>query len=102
MQFEATQLPEVILIKPRVFGDARGFFFETWQARAFDAAGIDARFVQGQPQPFDPAYAARLHFQIEQPQGKLVRVARGAVFDVCRGYSPQLAALWQVDRRHVE
>ena len=82
MEFEPTRLPEVVLIKPRVFGDARGFFFETWQAQEFGAEGISMPFVQD-----NHSHSARhtlrgLHFQIEQPQGKLVRVARGEVFDV--------------------
>jgi dTDP-4-dehydrorhamnose 3,5-epimerase len=82
MQFEPTRLPEVVLIKPRVFGDARGFFFETWQAREFQSAGIGAPFVQDN-HSHSTRYTLRgLHFQIEQPQGKLVRVARGEVFDV--------------------
>lgn len=81
-EFEPTRLPEVLLVKPRVFGDARGFFFETWQQQRFAAAGIDAQFVQD-----NHSHSARhtlrgLHFQIQQPQGKLVRVSRGAVFDV--------------------
>ena len=101
MEFEPTRLPEVVLIKPRVFGDARGFFFETWQQQKFAAAGIDARFVQD-----NHSHSARhtlrgLHFQIQQPQGKLVRVTprRGVR---CRGRHPaQLAALWAVGRRQL-
>lgn len=82
MEFESTRLPEVVLIKPRVFGDARGFFFETWHAQEFSAAGIVMSFVQD-----NHSHSARhtlrgLHFQSEQPQGKLVRVTRGEVFDV--------------------
>jgi dTDP-4-dehydrorhamnose 3,5-epimerase len=82
MEFEPTRLPEVLLVKPRVFGDARGFFFETWQEQKFAAAGIAMRFVQDN-HSHSTRYTLRgLHFQIPQPQGKLVRVARGEVFDV--------------------
>jgi dTDP-4-dehydrorhamnose 3,5-epimerase len=82
MEFEPTRLPEVVLIKPRMFGDARGFFFETWQAREFDAAGISAQFVQDNHSHSTLHTLRGLHFQIEQSQGKLVRAARGEVFDV--------------------
>jgi dTDP-4-dehydrorhamnose 3,5-epimerase len=82
MEFEPTRLPEVILIKPRVFGDARGFFFETWQEREFAAAGIAMPFVQDNHSHSGRHTLRGLHFQIEQPQGKLVRVTRGEVFDV--------------------
>ena len=82
MEFEPTRLPEIVLIKPRVFGDARGFFFETWQEQKFAAAGIAMRFVRDN-HSHSTRYTLRgLHFQIQQPQGKLVRVARGEVFDV--------------------
>lgn len=82
MELVPTRFPEVVVIKPRVFGDSRGYFLETWQATKFAAAGIGTQFVQD-----NHSHSARwtlrgLHYQIEQPQGKLVRVARGAVFDV--------------------
>ena len=82
MKFEPTRLPEVILIQPQVFGDARGFFFETWQKQKFAAAGIDATFVQDNHSHSTLHTLRGLHFQIRQPQGKLVRVSRGEVFDV--------------------
>jgi dTDP-4-dehydrorhamnose 3,5-epimerase len=82
MLFEPTQLPEVVLIKPRVFGDARGYFFETWQAREFAAAGINTAFVQDNHSHSTRHTLRGLHFQIEAAQGKLVRVTRGEVFDV--------------------
>jgi dTDP-4-dehydrorhamnose 3,5-epimerase len=82
MEFEPTRLPEVVLIKPRVFGDARGFFFESWQEQKFAAAGVAMPFVQDN-HSHSTRYSLRgLHFQVEQPQGKLVRVTRGKVFDV--------------------
>jgi dTDP-4-dehydrorhamnose 3,5-epimerase len=82
MELEPTRLPEVVLIRPRVFGDSRGFLFETWQQQSFAAAGLDLRFVQD-----NHSYSTRhtlrgLHYQIQQPQGKLVRVSRGEAFDV--------------------
>lgn len=82
MEFESTRLPEVLLIKPRIFGDARGYFFETWQETRFKAAGLDARFVQDNHSHSAQHTLRGLHFQIQQPQGKLVRVVRGEVFDV--------------------
>jgi dTDP-4-dehydrorhamnose 3,5-epimerase len=82
MQFEPTGLPEVVLITPRLFPDARGFFFEGWQQRRFAAAGIDVRFVQDNHSHSVRHTLRGLHFQIQQPQGKLVYVVRGEVFDV--------------------
>jgi dTDP-4-dehydrorhamnose 3,5-epimerase len=77
-----TALPEVIVIKPRVFGDARGFFLETWNARAFGQAGIDATFVQDNHSRSAKGVLRGIHYQVRQTQGKLVRVVQGAVFDV--------------------
>jgi len=77
-----TALPGVMLIEPRVFGDDRGFFLESWNAQAFAAAGIDAPFVQDNHSRSAKGVLRGLHYQIEAPQGKLVRVTAGAVFDV--------------------
>ncbi len=82
MEFIPTKLPEVMIIKPRVFGDARGFFLETCHDQKFAEAGIKARFVQDNHSHSAQHTLRDLHFQIEHPQGKLVRVTRGAVFDV--------------------
>ena len=82
MQFLPTALPGVVLIKPRVFEDARGFFFESWQQPKFAAAGIEATFVQDNHSHSVRHTLRGLHFQIQQPQGKLVRVTRGEAFDV--------------------
>lgn len=82
MEFQPTRLPEVVLIKPRVFGDARGYFFETWQREKFAAGGMAADFVQDNHSHSTRFTLRGLHYQIEQPQGKLVRVSRGEVFDV--------------------
>lgn len=82
MQFEPTILPEVVLIKPRVFGDERGFFFETWHEQKFAEAGIHAKFVQDNHSHSTRHILRGLHYQIHQPQGKLIRVTSGEVFDV--------------------
>ena len=77
-----TTLPGVKLIEPKVFGDDRGFFLESWNARAFAEAGIDERFVQDNHSRSARNVLRGLHYQIVEPQGKLVRVVDGAVFDV--------------------
>ena len=82
MEFIPTRIPDVILVKPRVFGDARGFFMETWQERKFREAGIADHFVQDNHSRSEQGILRGLHYQIRQPQGKLVRVTAGAVFDV--------------------
>jgi dTDP-4-dehydrorhamnose 3,5-epimerase len=82
MKITPTRLPEVLLIEPKVFGDARGFFFESWNERAFEAAGIRAHFVQDNHSRSGRGVLRGLHYQIRQPQGKLVRVVSGEVFDV--------------------
>ncbi len=82
MEFEPTRLPEVVLIRPRVHGDARGYFLETWHEDKFAAGGIPAHFVQDNHSHSVRSTLRGLHYQIEQAQGKLVRVARGRVFDV--------------------
>ena len=82
MKMEALAIPEVLLITPRVFGDARGFFMESWNRRAFAEAGLDLDFVQDNHSRSQQGVLRGLHYQIRQPQGKLVRVVAGAVFDV--------------------
>ena len=77
-----TALPEVKIIEPKVFGDERGFFMETHNAAAFAAAGLDLHFVQDNHSRSTRGVLRGLHYQLSQPQGKLVRVAAGAVFDV--------------------
>ena len=76
-------IPDVVLIEPKVFGDDRGFFMESFNQRAFNAAtGTDHRFVQDNHSRSGRGVLRGLHYQIRQPQGKLVRVTSGAVFDV--------------------
>ena len=78
-----TSIPEVLVLEPKVFGDARGFFYESFNRRAFrDATGIDADFVQDNHSRSTRGVLRGLHYQLRQPQGKLVRVVRGSVFDV--------------------
>ena len=75
-------LPEVLLIEPRVFGDDRGFFYESWNRRAFREAGLDVEFVQDNHSRSRRGVLRGLHYQIEHAQGKLVRATLGEVFDV--------------------
>ena len=78
-----TAIPEVVLIEPKVFGDARGFFFESFNQKAFnEATGTHHPFVQDNHSRSAQGVLRGLHYQIQQPQGKLVRVVRGAVIDV--------------------
>ena len=82
MEVVATQHPEVVLLRPKVFGDARGFFFESYNRKVFAELGIAAGFVQDNHSRSTRGVLRGLHYQISQPQGKLVRVAAGEVFDV--------------------
>jgi dTDP-4-dehydrorhamnose 3,5-epimerase len=77
-----TKIPDVKLIEPDIFGDDRGFFMETWHREKFDEAGIDVDFVQDNQSRSNQGTLRGLHYQIKQPQGKLVRVTMGEVFDV--------------------
>jgi len=77
-----TDLPGVLLLEPKAFGDARGFFLESWQAERYTAAGMPERFVQDNQSRSRRGVLRGLHYQLLQPQGKLVWVTRGAVFDV--------------------
>ena len=82
MEFEPTSIPDVVLIRPRVFGDERGHFFECWQERRFAAAGLEVCFRQDN-ESFSRRHVLRgIHYQLRRPQGKLVRVVSGAVLDV--------------------
>jgi dTDP-4-dehydrorhamnose 3,5-epimerase len=82
MEFEPTAIPDVVLVRPRVFGDARGHFFESWEERKFAAAGLELRFCQDN-QNLSARHVLRgIHYQLRRPQGKLVRAVTGSVFDV--------------------
>ncbi len=83
MKATPTSIPSVLIIEPRVFGDTRGFFFESFNQRAFNqATGLDVNFVQDNHSRSSKGVLRGLHYQIQQPQGKLVRVVHGSVFDV--------------------
>lgn len=82
MKFTSTEIPDVVLIEPDVYGDERGFFMETYHRDKFIEAGITADFVQDNHSKSKRGILRGLHYQIEQPQGKLVRVVAGEVFDV--------------------
>jgi dTDP-4-dehydrorhamnose 3,5-epimerase len=107
MKFVETSLPGVIRIEPTVHGDERGYFMETWQARRFAEAGIDDAFVQDNSSHSSKGTLRGLHYQIEQAQGKLVRVVQGEVFDVAvdlRKSSPQfgqwVGAILSAENKH--
>jgi dTDP-4-dehydrorhamnose 3,5-epimerase len=93
MKFVATPLQDVYVLEPKVFGDSRGFFMETWNRETFRAAGFDLQFVQDNHSRSARGILRGLHFQTEHTQGKLVRVTAGEVFDVAvdlRRSSPTL------------
>jgi dTDP-4-dehydrorhamnose 3,5-epimerase len=82
MQARQTEIPDVWIIEPRVFGDSRGFFFESWNRRAFANLGLDVEFVQDNHSRSEKNVLRGLHYQVRNAQGKLVRVIAGEVFDV--------------------
>ena len=82
MEFIPTQIPDVILVCPRLFPDSRGFFLESYQKERFSAAGIQADFVQDNHSASVKGVLRGLHYQIHQAQGKLIRVVVGEIFDV--------------------
>ncbi|TFH33213.1 MAG: dTDP-4-dehydrorhamnose 3,5-epimerase, partial [Anaerolineales bacterium] len=82
MEIRSTAIPDIRLITPQIFTDERGFFMETYQLKAFEAAGIPTDFVQDNHSGSQQGVLRGLHYQIQQPQGKLVRVVTGEVFDV--------------------
>ncbi len=93
MNILSTSIPDVLIVEPRVFGDDRGFFFESFNQQRFnDSLGREVRFVQDNHSRSAQGVLRGLHYQIEQPQGKLVRAIAGAIFDVAvdiRKSSPQ-------------
>jgi dTDP-4-dehydrorhamnose 3,5-epimerase len=99
MQFEATPLAGVFLLTPKVFGDERGFFMESWNAELFRDAGFDLQFVQDNHSRSAQGILRGLHYQTKHTQGKLVRVTAGSVFDVAvdmRRDSPTLGHCYGV------
>lgn len=89
MKVTETRLPGVLIIEPKVFGDQRGFFLETFQAERYREAGIDLPFVQDNHSRSQRGVLRGLHFQRTRPQGKLVSVSRGAVYDVAVDINPE-------------
>lgn len=107
MEFQRMEIPDVVLVRPQVFGDARGYFFESWEARKFAAAGLDIHFVQDNYSRSIQGTLRGLHYQLQQPQGKLVRVTSGEVYDVAvdiRRSSPTfgryVATVLSADNKH--
>ncbi|MDB5945744.1 MAG: dTDP-4-dehydrorhamnose 3,5-epimerase, partial [Ramlibacter sp.] len=83
MKVIATAIPDVLIIEPKVFGDPRGFFFESFNQRQFsEATGLAPVFVQDNHSRSAKGVLRGLHYQVRQPQGKLVRVVRGSAYDV--------------------
>jgi len=100
MEVVATPLAGVILIKPQIWGDSRGYFVETWQYERYAAVGIDLPFVQDNHSMSTCGILRGLHFQKNRPQGKLVTVSLGRVFDVAvdiRPHSPTLGQWYGVE-----
>jgi dTDP-4-dehydrorhamnose 3,5-epimerase len=82
MRIIGTDIPDVKILEPKVLGDHRGFFIETWNAKTFAELGLDMTFVQDNHSRSSRGVLRGLHYQLQQPQGKLVRVVAGSVFDV--------------------
>lgn len=82
MNLVKTAIPDVVLLEPKVFGDERGFFYESWNARTLKNLGIEASFVQDNHSKSQRGVLRGLHYQLQQAQGKLVRVVAGEVYDV--------------------
>ena len=92
MQKIATAIPDVWIIEPKVFGDSRGFFFESYNRRTLTELGLAAEFVQDNHSRSAKGVLRGLHYQLNRPQGKLVRVVRGSVFDVAVDIRPDSPA----------
>jgi dTDP-4-dehydrorhamnose 3,5-epimerase len=100
LKVTAASLPDVKVIEPTVFGDERGFFLESWNARAFAETGLDADFVQDNHSRSAKRVLRGLHYQLAQPQGKLVRVISGRAWDVVvdiRRSSPQFGQWFGIE-----
>lgn len=95
MKITTTALPGVLIIEPKAFGDARGFFLETFQSKRYASAGITLPFVQDNHSRSQRGVLRGLHFQRTRPQGKLISVSRGSVFDVTVDINPLSATFGQ-------
>ena len=106
MEFLPTEIPDVVLVRPRLHRDGRGLFLESWSSRVFAAAGIEAEFVQDNHSRSTRGSLRGLHYQNPQAQGKLVRVVSGRIFDVAvdlRQSSPTFGrwvGVWLSDEDH--
>jgi dTDP-4-dehydrorhamnose 3,5-epimerase len=107
MRFLPLEIPDVLLIEPKVSEDARGFFLESYQKRKFAAAGLHAEFVQDNHSASKQGVLRGLHYQIHQPQGKLIRVLAGRIFDAAidlrrasSTFGRSVTAVLSVDNKH--
>jgi dTDP-4-dehydrorhamnose 3,5-epimerase len=108
MKVIPTSIPEMVLLEPKVFGDERGFFLETYSEKALAEIGLQLRFVQDNQSYSKPNVLRGLHYQIQHPQGKLIRVVAGEIFDVgvdLRKNSPTFGkwhgALLSAENKHI-
>jgi dTDP-4-dehydrorhamnose 3,5-epimerase len=108
MKVIPTSIPDIILVEPKVFGDERGFFLETYSEKALAEIGLQLRFVQDNQSYSKPNVLRGLHYQIQHPQGKLIRVVAGEIFDVgvdLRKKSPTFGkwhgALLSAENKHI-
>ena len=102
MKVVPTSIPDVTLVEPEVFGDERGFFFESWNARTFAEAGIPETFVQDNHSRSQRNVLRGLHYQITHPQGKLVRVIEGEIFSDLAVGPPDLNRLLNAEDRSAD
>ena len=102
MKVIETSLPGCVVIEPAVFGDARGMFFETWNAERFAAHGLPTRFVQSNVSTSVKGVLRGLHYQWPRPQGKLVQVISGTIFDVAVDLRPGSASHGQWVGQHLD
>ena len=97
MKATSTAIADVLVLEPMVFGDERGFFFESFNQQKFEAVtGVKTRFVQDNHSKSAQGVLRGLHYQVQNSQGKLVRASQGAVFDVAVDIRPQSPYLWQM------
>ena len=99
MRFTPTTIPDVIVIEPKVFADERGFFLESYQKQLFSEAGIPFDFVQDNHSKSQQGVLRGLHYQIQQPQGKLVRVIAGEIFRCRSGHKKKFTHFWKMGWR---
>jgi len=102
MRIQTTSIPDVLIIEPKAFGDDRGFFYESFNERRFtDLTGVTTKFVQDNHSKSAKNVLRGLHYQIQQSQGKLVRVTAGEVFDVAVDIRKSSPTLRSMGRRYI-